>query len=139
LLRRRFEHLTAIEIDPSLAGSLKQRLQQTNVSVVEGDATAMPFETGSFSGAVSFTMLHHVPSLSLQDRVLAEVCRVLKPGGVFAGTDSVYSRTFHLMHLWDTMVLVEPTTFGRRLEAAGFTDVSVRVTKRCFRFSARRP
>ncbi|HKX32618.1 MAG TPA: rRNA adenine N-6-methyltransferase family protein, partial [Blastocatellia bacterium] len=47
LLRRRFEHLTAIEIDPSLAGSLKQRLQQTNVSVVEGDATAMPFETGS--------------------------------------------------------------------------------------------
>jgi len=99
LLRAGFERLTSIEIDPLLAGSLKQRLQGTNVTVVEGDATEMPFEDCSFSGAVSFTMLHHVPSPALQDRLLAEVRRVLRPGGVFAGTDSVYSLGFHLIHL----------------------------------------
>jgi SAM-dependent methyltransferase len=91
------------------------------------------------SGAVSLTMLHHVPSPALQDRLLAEVRRVLKPGGVFAGSDSRWSLGFHLIHLWDTMVLVEPESFAARLEAAGFTDVSVKVAKRAFRFRARRP
>jgi SAM-dependent methyltransferase len=93
----------------------------------------------SNSGAVSFTMLHHVPSAALQDRLLAEVHRVLKPGGVFAGSDSRWSVGFHLIHLRDTMVIVEPETFAARLEAAGFTDVSVKVAKQAFRFRARRP
>ena len=138
LLRRRFERLTSIEIDSLLAGSLKRRTQGTNVTVVEGDATAMPFEEGSFSGAVSFTMLHHVPSPALQDRLLAEVCRVLKPRGAFAGTDSVYSLGLRLIHLRDTMVVIDPDTFGARLEAAGFTQVTVEKARRAFRFVARR-
>ena len=53
----------------------------TNVTVVAGDATSMPFPDGSFSGAVCFTMLHHVPSAELQDRLLTETYRVLRPGG----------------------------------------------------------
>jgi SAM-dependent methyltransferase len=139
ILRDRLPRLTSIEIDSRLAGPLKDRLQGTNVKVVEGDGTAMPFADGSFSGAVSFTMLHHVPSAALQDRLLAEVYRVLKPGGVFAGSDSRWSVGFHLIHLWDTMVIVEPETFAARLEAAGFTDVSVKMAKQAFRFRARRP
>lgn len=138
ILRERLPHLTSIEIDPRLADALKQRMQSTNVKVVEGDATAMPFADGSFSGAVSFTMLHHVPSQALQDRLLAEVYRVLKPGGVFAGSDSRWSIGFQLIHLWDTMVIVEPETFAARLAAVGFTDVSVEVASRAFRFRARR-
>jgi hypothetical protein len=46
---------------------------------------------------------------------------------------------FHLIHLWDTMVVVEPETFAARLSAAGFTDVSVKVAKRAFCFRARHP
>lgn len=138
LLRARLPHLTSIEIDPRLAAALAHRLQGTNVKVVEGDATAMPFADGSFSGAVSFTMLHHVPSPALQDRLLAEVYRVLKPGSVFAGSDSRWSLVFHLIHLWDTMVIVEPRAFGARLEAAGFSDVSVEAASSAFRFRARR-
>ena len=136
ILRERAQRLTSIEIDPRLADALKRRFQDTNVKVVEGDATAMPFADGSFSGAVSFTMLHHVPSPALQDRLLAEVYRVLKPGGVFAGSDSRWSVGFRLIHLWDTLVVVEPETFAERLAAAGFTDVSVKVAKRTFRFRA---
>ncbi|HEY6404351.1 MAG TPA: class I SAM-dependent methyltransferase [Blastocatellia bacterium] len=139
ILRERLPRLTSIEIDPRLADALKQRLRGTNVTVIEGDATAMPFPDNSFSGAVSFTMLHHVPSPALQDRLLAEVYRVLKPGGVFAGSDSKWSVGFHLIHLGDTMVPVEPESFAARLVAAGFIDVSVKIAKRAFRFYARHP
>ena len=63
-------------------------MRGTNVEVVTGDATALPFVDGRFSSAVSFTMLHHVPSAEQQNHVLAEVRRVLRPGGTFAGSDS---------------------------------------------------
>ncbi|MBI1762413.1 MAG: methyltransferase domain-containing protein [Acidobacteria bacterium] len=58
ILRQQFSQVTSIEIDPKLADSLKHRLADTNVRVIEGDATKMPFEDQSFTGAVSFTMLH---------------------------------------------------------------------------------
>jgi ubiquinone/menaquinone biosynthesis C-methylase UbiE len=72
-------------------------------------------------------MLHHVSSVAKQDRLLREVARVLRPGGVFAGTDSLYSRSFRLLHLFDTMVVVDPVTFPARLRAAGFSEVHVDV------------
>lgn len=139
ILRQRFTRVTAIEIDPALANALKRRLADTNVTVIEGDATTMPFEDRAFSGAVAFTMLHHVPSPALQDRLLAEVHRVLQPGATFAGTDSRWSRGLELIHRGDTLVAVDPHTFGARLEAAGFTDVSIDLARRAFRFRARRP
>src|SRR5690348_1325074 len=52
VLRKRVTNLTAIEIDSALASSLRERMQGGNVTVVEGDATAMPFPGGKFSAAV---------------------------------------------------------------------------------------
>jgi 16S rRNA A1518/A1519 N6-dimethyltransferase RsmA/KsgA/DIM1 with predicted DNA glycosylase/AP lyase activity len=66
VLRERAARFTAVEIDPRLA-SLQERMKNTNVEVVEADATAMPFPDGSFPAILSFTMLHHVPSVTLQD------------------------------------------------------------------------
>jgi SAM-dependent methyltransferase len=99
----------------------------------------MPFQAGRFSAVVSFTMLHHVPSPESQDRLLAEVCRVLRPGGVFAGSDSTASFLFRLAHLGDTMVLIDPDRFASRLQAAGFADAGVRRGNRAFSFRAIRP
>ncbi len=138
VLRNRVEHLTCVEIDEALAASLSGRMAGTNVTVRREDATKMSFPDASFDGAVCFTMLHHVPSATLQDRLLAEVARVLRPGATFAGSDSRYSRTFGVLHWFDTMVLVDPATFPRRLEAAGFKDVRVEPTERSFRFRAQR-
>jgi len=113
-------------------------MQGTNVRVLEGDAAALPFRDASFSGAVAFTMLHHVSSAAMQDRLLAEVCRVLRPGGTFVGSDSLWSRMFEIFHWFDTMVVVDPNTLDDRLKAAGFDDVSIEVGERAFRFAARR-
>ncbi|MGI8926686.1 MAG: class I SAM-dependent methyltransferase [Tepidiformaceae bacterium] len=139
LLKERTAHLTAIEVDERLAAALPGRLGASNVTVVHGDATAMPFEGGRFSGAVCLTMLHHVPSAELQDRLLVEAFRVLEPGAMFAGSDSVSSFRFRLAHLFDTMVLVDPGTFAGRLERAGFVEARVSARAGGFRFSARKP
>jgi SAM-dependent methyltransferase len=135
----RVPRLTCLEIDPTLAAALASRELGPSVEVVEGDGTAMPFEDDRFSGAVCFTMLHHVPSPALQDKLLAEVCRVLRPGGVFAGSDSTTSAVFRFAHVADTMVLVDPATFAGRLEAAGFVDVRAQAGTGAFRFRAVKP
>lgn len=138
LLRTRVPHLSCVEIDRKLAACLESRMRGSNVRVFCDDATAMPFSPASFDTAVCFTMLHHVPSLALQDKLLAEVARVLRPGGIFAGTDSLYSRFFHLLHLFDTMVPIDPATFSKRLQTAGFAGTQVEVKDGMFRFEARR-
>ncbi len=139
LLARRVPKLTAVEIDTELAARLRERFAGTSVTVEQGDATAMPFAAGTFTGAASFTMLHHVPSPELQDRLLGEVRRVLRPGAAFAGSDSRSSPMFRLAHVADTMVLVDPDTFAGRLEAAGFDGVEVEAGKGVFRFRATVP
>ena len=141
-LRSRVPHVTAVEIDHKLATSLSKRLEGANVTVVEGDATALQFPDGSFSAAVCFTMLHHVPSPELQDRLLAEARRVLRPGGVFTGSDSTPTLMWNLYHVFDTRTPVDPDTFGARLERAGFTEVTVQRPpggRSGFSFRARKP
>jgi len=139
LLRSHVARIIALEIDPALARLLQVRSRDRNVRVVRGDATLMPFQNAQFSGAVSFTMLHHVPSEELQDKLLREVRRVLMPGGVFAGMDSLQSFSMRMIHVRDTLVLINPKTFCSRLQATGFHDVSLEIGARCFRFCARVP
>jgi ubiquinone/menaquinone biosynthesis C-methylase UbiE len=138
-LRLRSKQVTCVEMDFILARLLGRRMANTNVIVRHADATAMPFPDSVFSSVVCFTALHHVPSRILQDRLLTEVFRVLKPGGIFAGTDSMQSLLMRLIHMRDTMVLVDPTGLPSRLESAGFSDATVEIGPGRFRFFARRP
>jgi ubiquinone/menaquinone biosynthesis C-methylase UbiE len=126
LLRVVLPKMTAIELDQHLAAALTTRLGGTNVEVVHGDATAMPFDDGRFTGAVSFTMLHHIPSKELQDRLFAEVARVLQPGGVFVVSDSLASEELAKFHHDDVYNPVDPSTVESRFLAAGFAEVDVR-------------
>ena len=142
VLRERVPRLTAVELDEELAAALAARLNGTNVEVVKADATALPLERDRFSAATCFTMLHHVPTPELQDRLLAELCRVLRSGGVLIGSDSIATPDLAEFHSGDTYVPVDPTSFPRRLDAAGFVRVTVENSadwKETFRFSAFAP
>jgi SAM-dependent methyltransferase len=134
LLVGRAPRVTGVEIDDALARAARANVP--TAEIVQADATKLPFTDASFSAAVSFTMLHHVPSVALQDRLLGEVRRVLRPGGVFLGSDSRASFLFRLAHVMDTMVLVDPDTFAERLSRAGFREVSVDARPQAFRFRA---
>jgi len=126
LLRVQLPRLTAVELDLQLAIALGTRLVGTNVEVVHADATAMPFDAGRFTGTVSFTMLHQVPTVELQDDLFAEVARVLRPGGVFVASDSVASDELAALHDDDVYNPVDPTTVDARLRNAGFSTIEVR-------------
>ena len=138
ILRRRVAKLTAVEIDPELAASLAARLGGTNVEVTCADAASLPFGEGRFSAAVMFTMLHHVPSWEQQNDVFAQVRRVLRPGGLFVGTDGVETAARWLMHDGDTYVPVDPSALAPRLDNAGFVEIVVEEVGDRFRFLARR-
>ena len=138
VLLRMAPRLTAAEVDPELAARLAERLAGTGVEVVHADATRMPFSAGRFSAALSFTMLHHVPSAGLQDQLFAEVARVLRPGGVLAGVDSLDSDDFRALHEDDVCVPVDPDTLVERLTTAGFADAAVEVNEYAVRFRASR-
>ena len=93
----------------------------------------------SVSRMPSSAMLHHVPSTALQDRLFAQVWRVLEPGGVFICSDSRQSWQMRLIHIGDTLVPIDPDTVSARLESSGFEVLEIEKNSRAFRFQARRP
>lgn len=136
VLRASAASLTAVEIHPDLAAALAARLANTNVEVVCADATRTALPAGRFSGAVCLTMLHHMPSHQQQDAVLAEIYRLLRPGGVLAGQDSLDSPDLRRLHHDDIYVPVDPAGLQARIEAAGFTAVQVDTNEYAVRFRA---
>lgn len=136
VLAARSDSLTVVELSEGYCKRLRREFGD-EVAVVQADATAMPFADDHFTGVACFTMLHHVPSSERQDRLLAEVSRVLRPGGTFAGTDSLGTgRMFKLLHVGDTLVPVAPGELPARLERAGFIEPCVEIAGSSLRFRA---
>lgn len=122
-IRQMVTNLTAVELDEELAAKLTERLADTNVEVVCANAAGLPFEDDLFSSALMFTMLHHVPTATLQDRIFKELCRVLHPGGLLVGSDSIDTPARRELHESDVYNPVDPGTLPERLREAGFIDI----------------
>jgi SAM-dependent methyltransferase len=120
--------LTAVEIDPEAARLLADRYAGPNVEILTGNATDLDYPAESFDSVGCFTMLHHVRTTALQNAILAEVFRLLRPGGVFIGSDSLASDDLHHFHVGDTYNPVEPASLLIRLQTLGFRPVTVTVT-----------
>jgi SAM-dependent methyltransferase len=72
-------------------------------------------------------MLHHVPTAELQNRLLAELLRVLRPAGTLVGSDSLPRDQLHHFHEGDTYNPMEPATLLTRLQTLGFRDIAITV------------
>lgn len=136
VLRRQAARVTAVELDLDLAGKLAARLAGSNVTVIAGDVTRLPFPADRFSSAACLTMLHHIPSPAQQDAALAELARVLKPGGSLLGSDGLDTPARRELHEGDVFVPVDPGTLVARLRAAGFAHADVGLAGDRLRFAA---
>ena len=68
--------IVGIDRDSAFVAYAKQHAE--GVSILEGDATALPFEDGSFDVTVSYTVSEHIEPKAFW----GEQFRVLRPGGV---------------------------------------------------------
>jgi ubiquinone/menaquinone biosynthesis C-methylase UbiE len=128
--------VTCLEYDASAISKLKAR--HTRVAPLCGDAATLPFADQSFSSVIAILVLHHLKSRELQDRAIAEVYRVLRPGGsffVFEVNDGWMER---LAHHRSTFTPVTPGSAFARLTNAGFCKISVDFRLGGYRFRARK-
>jgi ubiquinone/menaquinone biosynthesis C-methylase UbiE len=93
-------------IDPTRAMLDKVDTSPGNITLQEGVAEDLPFPDASFDLVTAYSVLHH---LADHRPVLAEVARVLRPGGVFY-VDLEPNRAF-----WQAVDQAE-RTYGNRTE-----------------------
>lgn len=129
----------AMDIDPHMTRAAAARLRGfPNASTRTADATAMPFPDESFDSVVSCLMLHHIIDW---ERAVAEVARVLRPGGAFVGYDLVRTPLASVFHRLDGSPhrLIVPRDFRVECERNGLA-VALRsgLLGHVMRFSARK-
>ena len=95
------QSITALEVDEIQHAANLRNNDLANVTFRLGGAEAIPAADESFDIVLMFKSLHHVP-VERMDHAMAEICRVLKPGGlayisepVFAGEFNEILRLFH--------------------------------------------
>ena len=102
----------ALDIQPAMLAQLERKLRLPahrdieNIRLHEGSAYALPFEPASLDLVYMVTVLPEIPD---QERALAEVRRVLKPGGILAVTEFLVDPDYPLR-----------ATTVQRGEGAGF-------------------
>jgi len=101
-LLERYHDITMVvtDFDPAMVEDAGKRLRVygDRVETSRADATALPFEHDSFDMVVSFIMLHHTMEW---ERALAEVARVLRPGGKLVGYDLLRRPPMTWLHRGD--------------------------------------
>ena len=137
-LRHKVGKLTAIEVDDAAARLLADRYAGTNVEIITGSAARLGYPDASFDSAGCFTMLHHVPTTAVQNKILAEAFRVLRQGGVLVGSDSLASNDLHHFHADDTYNPVDPASLLYRLQTLGFDQITI-IVDDSLKFVATKP
>jgi ubiquinone/menaquinone biosynthesis C-methylase UbiE len=137
-LSRLAGRVTSLEYDHKFAAKLGARVNNGSLTVIQGDAAALPFSSSTFSSAIAILMLHHLRSNELQDRAFAEIARVLRPGGVFLAFEIQDSWLNRVGHFRSTFVPVAPASVAARLAAAGFSRAAIDLRSGGFRIRALR-
>ena len=103
-LTRTFQpkNYTALDLNPAGIKFCKQRHHVDGLSFMQGDAENLPFEKNTFDAVINVEASHCYPNFS---RFLAEVARVLRPGGHFLYADFRFSER---VAEWETALAAAP-------------------------------
>ncbi len=85
----RVDRVVAVDNSPAMLAVARKNLAGlgvSNVELVEGDVTALPFGDGSVEAAFANIVLHHAEDPTA---MLREMARVVRPGGTVAIVDEV--------------------------------------------------
>lgn len=112
-----------VDFSRTMLAVLNARPEASEVLVVEADARAVPLETASVDVVASFASLYYVPDLH---RVLLEVSRLLRPGGIMIvelgnrwSLNTLVVKSQHRHAGWAEAHHVSYTAMQRGLDAAG--------------------
>ncbi len=115
--------------EPMLEMARLRCADRPHVAFEQGDAAALPFDEDTFDVVVTTQVYEYVPDIP---GALAEVSRVLRPGGLVAILDTDYAslvihtedepRQGRLIDAWDEHFVHRglPRTLGGALASAGF-------------------
>lgn len=84
----KFSHVAAVDFSPTMLQETQQNFKAASIdpslySLVQADVARLPFQTGSIPGIHAGAAIHCWPEPLL---AMAEMSRVLSPGGIFVGT-----------------------------------------------------
>ena len=79
--------VTGVDVDPDQVAAAKDRGLRQNLRFRVMDATALDFRDGEFDIVATSMTTHHIPDW---ERALAEMARVLRPGGYLIYSDHVF-------------------------------------------------
>ncbi len=129
LARFRAHTVDAFDLDRRMVTVARDRLRRREVRarLWVGDATGIAVADASYDAVFDFGVIHHVPEWR---RVLAEVARVLKPGGRFVGEEVLRRWVQHPLSRWllehPQLDRFDGAEFRAGLEEAGLTLVAYR-------------
>jgi ubiquinone/menaquinone biosynthesis C-methylase UbiE len=114
----------AVDGSADMVQAARRRLKGAqHVEVRRGDMEALPIDDGQLDVAIVALVLHHVPEPS---RALAEVSRVLKPGGRVLIVDMLpHDRAEYQQQMGHVWLGFSEKTIKKNLEAAGFDKPTV--------------
>jgi len=99
--------VTGIDLTESFVEFARAHNTDPRISFQSADAREVPFEGNSFDRAFSMLVLQFIPDAH---RVVAEMCRVVRPGGtVTAAVWDDYSGLPHVRLIWDIAATLDPS------------------------------
>ncbi len=127
LVRRKGCRVVGLDQSLDMLAVARERVPH-EVELVHGDADHLPFEDGSFDGLTFTYLLRYVDDPAA---TLAELARVVRPGGTIAGLEFGLPESPLVRAAWEAYVGVGLPTAGRLIspgwaEVGGFLGKSVR-------------
>jgi ArsR family transcriptional regulator len=117
-------HVIAVDGSPAMLQAARRRLSDfDNVELRRGDLEALPIDDGTLDAAIMMLVLHHVAE---PQPALAEVSRVLKPGGRLVVVDMLpHDRESYRQQMGHAWLGFSDDHMRRMMRETGLGDIKI--------------